>query len=575
MMDKKQISPSLSVSGQITKTDISHLKTEGFKTIINNRPDGEEDGQPSSEEIRTLAEEMGMAYVHLPITPGNISDNDIGDFSSAMRSHEGPVLAYCRTGTRAINLWALSLAGNLSVDAILATASKAGYDLSSLRERLESLKGDTAGKNNTPVSHVFDVVIVGGGAGGQSAAASLLKRDGDLDIAIIEPREEHYYQPGWTLVGGGVFNRNQTKRSMQSVMPKKATWIKSAVASFDPANNRVLTEGGDAVVYKALVVAPGLKLNWSAVKGLEETLGQNGVTSNYRFDLSSYTWELVQGLKKGKAIFTQPPMPIKCAGAPQKAMYLSCDAWLRKGTLKDIDVHFHNAGGVLFGVSDYVPALEKYIKKYGINLHFNENLIAVDGEKKAATFMITDADGNTREEIREFDMLHVCPPQCPMDFMKNSPISNEAGWVEVNPETLQHVKYGNIFGIGDGMSAPNAKTAAAVRKQAPVVAHNLLAYLKNDHSAAIYDGYGSCPLTVEKGKIVLAEFGYGGKLQPTFPPVILDGTKPSRLAWFMKEKLLPWMYFDLMMKGHEWLVKPEILSHSPILHDAQDACNFD
>lgn len=591
-MKKQKISPYLSVSDQITPTEISLLKAEGYKTIINNRPDGEEDGQPTSKDIQALAAEMGLDYVHLPVIPGKITSDAIQAFAKAMAEKQGPVLAYCRTGTRAITLWALSEAGHLSTEAIIQTASEANYDLSSLKDKLNSLS--MHGQNQQPSqtqtqaldndtnvpqlssapSHIYDVVIVGGGAGGLAAAASLHKRDKALDIAVIEPKEEHYYQPGWTLVGGGVFSRNQTKRSMASVMPSYVKWIKSAVAAFAPSDNKVITEGGEAVAYKALVVAPGLKLNWAAIDGLEETLGKNGVTSNYRFDLASYTWELVKGLKSGKALFTQPPMPIKCAGAPQKAMYLSCDEWFRKGRLDQIDVAFHNAGGVLFGVSDYVPALEKYIEKYNIDLHFNENLIAVDGDKKIATFALTDKDGNVTKEDRPFDMLHVCPPQCPLDFMKDSPITNEAGWVDVNNETLQHVKYGNIFGIGDGMSAPNAKTAAAVRKQAPVVAHNVLSLLKGYQSAAIYEGYGSCPLTVERGKIVLAEFGYGGALQPTFPPALVDGTKPTKLAWFLKEKLLPWMYFSLMLKGHEWLAAPQVLSHSPVLHEAQEACDF-
>ncbi len=413
----------------------------------------------------------------------------------------------------------------------------------------------------------YDVVIVGGGAGGQAVAASLHKRDSSLSLAIIEPTDEHYYQPGWTMVGGGIFNAGQTKRCMADVMHKKATWIKSSVNSFRPEKNEVITKDNDVIAYQALIIAPGLKLDWGAIEGLEETLGKNGVTSNYRYDLAPYTWELVQDLKKGKALFTQPPMPIKCAGAPQKALYLSCDHWLKKGKLSDIDVHFHNAGPVLFGVADYVPALEKYIEKYNADVHFNENLIKVDGPNKKATFRVSDGEGKAKDVEVDFDMLHVCPPQTAHDFIKNSPLSNEAGWLNVNQETLQHVDYGNIFGLGDIISAPNAKTAAAVRKQAPVVAHNVVSYLMGGQSAAIYEGYGSCPLTVERGKIVLAEFGYGGTLQPTLPTSMLNGLKPTKRAWFLKEKLLPWMYFDLMLKGHELLAKPKTLAQTPMLHE--------
>lgn len=290
--------------------------------------------------------------------------------------------------------------------------------------------------------------------------------------------------------------------------------------------------------------------------------------------MAPYTWELVKSLKRGRALFTQPPMPIKCAGAPQKAMYLACDAWTRSGRLKDIEVEFHNSGGALFGVADYVPSLMKYVEKYGINLCFNETLVAVDGPSQTAIFEVKDGDGNVTRQTREFDMLHVCPPQTALEFVKNSPLANDAGWTDINGETLQHTQYGNVFGLGDAGSTPNAKTAAAVRKQAPVAAHNVLRVLDGRAPNAVYNGYGSCPLTVERGKIVLAEFAYGGALDPSFPKWILDGTKPTRAAWFLKEKMLPAIYFDQMLKGIEFLAKPKILPHSPTAHDAQEACDF-
>ncbi|MCA1766903.1 MAG: NAD(P)/FAD-dependent oxidoreductase [Idiomarina sp.] len=410
--------------------------------------------------------------------------------------------------------------------------------------------------------------------GGQAVAASLLKRQPNLDIAIVEPQQAHYYQPGWTLVGGGVFEREQTKRLMSSVMPKQAKWYQTAVSQFQPEQQQIVLENGDVVGYQALVVATGLKLDWDAIPGLRESLGQHGVTSNYRFDLAPYTWKLTQSLKSGTALFTQPPMPIKCAGAPQKAMYLSCDEWRRNGTLENISVEFCTAGAALFGVKDYVPALEKYVEKYGINLAFQNKLIKVDGPNKQATFELTDVSGNTKEVVKSFDMLHVCPPQTPPDVIASSPIADSAGWVDVSPETLQHKHFGSIYAVGDVSNSPNAKTAAAVRKQAPVVAENLLSTIEGKPAMAVYEGYGSCPLTVERGKIVLAEFGYGGTLQPTLPRWLVNGTKPSRLSWFLKEKMLPWIYWDLMLKGKEWLAAPKHLTHKPEPQSAPEACDF-
>ncbi len=400
----------------------------------------------------------------------------------------------------------------------------------------------------------YDVLIVGGGAGGIAAAASILKRRRDLEIGIIEPGDVHKYQPGWTLVGGGVFRPEQVVRPMRAVMPRGVSWIQEAVSGFDPGRALVRLNDGSQLAYRALVAAPGIKLDWAAVEGLPETLGRNGVTSNYALEHAPYTWELVQGLRRGRAVFTQPPMPIKCAGAPQKAMYLSCFEWEQQGCLNDMDVSFHNAGGALFGVADYVPVLEGYVARYGASLDFNENLVAVDGGAQKAWF---DTPAGRREVA--FDLLHVCPPQTAPDFVRDSDLAGPDGWIDVADDTLAHRRFDNVYALGDACSTPNAKTAAAVRKQAPVIAENVLAGLAGRAPVAAYDGYGSCPLTVERGRVVLAEFGYGGKLLPTAPAWLNDGTRPTRLAWLLKARLLPPIYFELMLKGREWFAAPEKL----------------
>lgn len=573
-MEIKKIAPDLSVSAQLQPSDIGIAAAQGFRTIIINRPDGESDDQPSREEIADAAARHGVETRFVPVVPGKISDDDVRAFAEAMAQAPAPALAYCRSGKRSTTLWALSQAGHLSSDAIIAAALDAGYDISGLRGRLNAADPTPPEQRASDGTRSFDVVIVGGGAGGLTTVASLLKRRKGLNIAVIEPKTEHYYQPGWTLVGGGVFKREQTERPMGPLMPEGVTWVRAACAGFEPEQNRIVLEDGERIGYKVLVASPGLKLDWDAVEGLRDTLGRNGVTSNYLFDMAPYTWELVSSFKGGRALFTQPPMPIKCAGAPQKAMYLACDDWRRRGVLDDAQVQFHNAGGALFGVADYVPGLMKYVERYGIGLRFNENLIAVDGATKTATFQLTNADGEVSTRTESFDMLHVCPPQTALDFVKNSPLANEAGWIDVDGETLQHTRYGNVFGLGDGGSTPNAKTAAAVRKQGPVVAHNVLCVLDAKAPNAVYNGYGSCPLTVERGKIILAEFAYGGKLDPSFPNWFLDGRKPSWRAWFLKEKMLPHIYFNMMLKGDEFLAQPTVLPHRPTAHEAQEACDF-
>ena len=522
-MQLKQVNPEFWVADQITAQDIELIAARGIKTVFCNRPDGEGPDQPNVIEIEQALKPYGIQIQYLPVVSGKVTDEQAEEFKQLYLQAQKPLLAYCRSGTRSITLWALSQVADQTLDQMLLTAKTLGYDLQGVVPRI--LKQSTHAQEHIPK---FSVVIVGGGAAGISVASSLLSRQPNLDIAIIDPAEIHYYQPGWTMVGGGIFKPEKTVRTMASLIPKQVQWIKAAVAAFDPDNKQVLLEGCKPLNYDALVVCPGLKLNWHGIEGLVETLGKNGVTSNYRYDLAPYTWQLVRDMQRGKAVFTQPPMPIKCAGAPQKAMYLSADHWQKQGELKDIQIDFYNTGAALFGVAAYVPALMEYVKRYNANLHFNHQLIKVDGSQKRAWFKQMQGENSQIIET-DFDMIHVVPPQQAPDFIRASNLVDQAGWVSVDQNTLQHTQYPHIFALGDVMNAPNAKTAAAARKQAPIVAVNVLEYLQGGTKFAQYDGYGSCPLTVERGKIVLAEFGYGGKLLPSFPKWLLDGEQPSRM----------------------------------------------
>ncbi|HEU5165600.1 MAG TPA: FAD/NAD(P)-binding oxidoreductase [Chitinophagaceae bacterium] len=392
----------------------------------------------------------------------------------------------------------------------------------------------------------FHVLIIGGGNAGISTAAQLLLKKKGLQIAIIEPSDKHYYQPAWTLVGAGVFDIKKTIRTEDSVMPRDVKWIKEAAAIFQPQENTVITAEGNTYTYDYLVVAPGIQLNWGDVKGLKETIGKNGVTSNYSHLYAPYTYECLKAIKPGDTIlFTAPSTPTKCGGAPQKVMYMTADYLRRKGILHDVTLEFVSGGSMLFGIKKYAASLQKMVDKYSITLHFKHDLISIDGDKKEATFRLMDGWGNVTV-TKKYDMIHVTPPQSAPDFIRQSSLVDAKGWVDVNKFTLQHTKYQNIFSLGDVTNTPNAKTGAAIRKQVPVLVKNLIALIEHRTMTEKYSGYGSCPLTVGYGKLVLAEFGYDNKVMETFP---FDQAKPRRSMWFLKKYILPWLYWHKILKG--------------------------
>ncbi|MBL6986198.1 MAG: NAD(P)/FAD-dependent oxidoreductase [Methylobacter sp.] len=394
----------------------------------------------------------------------------------------------------------------------------------------------------------YTLLIIGGGAAGASIANNMRRQNADIDMAIVEPSEVHYYQPGFTIVGGGAYTLKQTIRNEADLIHPSVTWVKDYAETFQPNDNSVSLRSGDTLSYDYLVVCPGLQLDWDKIEGLKDTLNKNNVCSNYSAETVEYTWECIQNIKEGTALFTQPPMPIKCAGAPQKIMYLAADRFRKRGTLDKFNIEFLNAGPGLFGVPFFAKALSKVVADYGIKTSFNHNLVAIDGPAKTATFEVTDSDGNKQRISKTFDMIHVTPPQSAPDFIKKSPLANAAGWIDVNPKTLQHNQYGNIFGLGDAAATPNAKTAAAVRKQVPVVVDNILSLKNNTDLKEGYDGYGSCPLTTSLDKVMLAEFSYDGKVTPSFP--FLDPRKSRAIWWWGKTTGFPWLYWHLMIKGY-------------------------
>ncbi|MED0657024.1 FAD/NAD(P)-binding oxidoreductase [Anoxybacillus ayderensis] len=397
------------------------------------------------------------------------------------------------------------------------------------------------------MANVYDVkvAIVGAGSAGISIAARLLRKNRQLrgQVLLIDPSDKHYYQPLWTLVGGGAAKVEDSVREQATLIPDGAKWLKEAVDTFSPEKNTLKTKEGSTVRYDYLVVAAGVEIYWDQIKGLKETIGKNGVCSNYSYDYVQSTWENIRNFRGGTAIFTQPSTQVKCGGAPQKIMYLADDYFRQSGVREQTNIIFASGLPNIFAVKKYADTLEQVIQRKNIETKYRVELVEIDGKAKKATF--EHLDTNERFTL-SFDMIHVTPPMGPPAFIKNSPLADAAGWVDVDPYTLQHKTYENVFGAGDCTNLPTSKTGAAIRKQAPVVAENLLALMNEKPLKARYDGYTSCPLVTGYNKLVLAEFDYEKNPQETFP---FDQSKERMSMYVMKRNVLPIVYWNGMLKG--------------------------
>ncbi|NWR16315.1 SQOR protein, partial [Emberiza fucata] len=392
------------------------------------------------------------------------------------------------------------------------------------------------------VRDYYEVLVLGGGAGGISMSARMKRRVGAENVAVVEPNKTHYYQPLWTLVGGGAKQLAASARPMESVMPSGVEWIKSQVTALDPDKNLVWLENDIRVSYKYLIIALGIRLHYEKIKGLPEGFNHPKIGSNYSAQTVEKTWRALQDFEEGNAIFTFPNTPVKCAGAPQKIMYLA-DAYLRKtGKRSKANIMFNTSLGVIFAVKKYADALLEIIKDKNIVVNYKRNLIEVRADKQEAVFENLDKPGET--EVYQYEMLHVTPPMGPPAVLINSPVSDAGGWVDVDKETLQHKKYPNVFGIGDCTNLPTSKTAAAVAAQSGVLDKTISLVMKNKLPVKKYDGYTSCPLVTAYNKVILAEFDYNGQPLETFP---IDQSKERRTMYHMKADMMPLLYWNALL----------------------------
>lgn len=415
----------------------------------------------------------------------------------------------------------------------------------------------------------YEILIIGGGTAGLMTAAQLKKANKDLTIALIEPSETHYYQPAWTLVGAGTYDYDKTARPTSSFIPKGVKWIKDRATGFDTSRNVVKTQNSGELEYEYLVVAPGLVMDYDRIEGLGEAIDKGVVCSNYTDP--KHTWEVLRNFKGGNAIFTQPTGAIKCGGAPQKIAYLAADYVRKHGLQSKTNLAFITPGTTIFGVKEIRETLEKVIDRYGMIFTPYMTPVKIDGKNQKIYYQYTgpedkkpalDGSGKLGAKLLDnglveihFDLLHLAPPQAAPEFIRNSELVNEGGWLDVDQYSMQHKKFPNIFGLGDVAGLPTAKTGAAIRKQVPVVVDNLLklraSKQADNHS---YNGYSSCPLVTAYGKMVLAEFDYDGNFTPDpklKQMLIGDSSKEHWRLWMLKKYVLPYLYWNKMLKGEK------------------------
>lgn len=391
----------------------------------------------------------------------------------------------------------------------------------------------------------YDILILGGGTAGLTVASQLADRIDGRHLGIVEPSPTHYYQPLWTLVGGGIFPREDSARDEAGLIPDGVTWIRDAASWIDPEQRSVTTATGGTLTYDFLVVAPGVVPRWTKIPGLVESVGKpgSGVTSNYSYETVAATWEAIRSFPGGTALFTEPITPVKCGGAPQKIMYLAEEAFRANGVRDKSRVVFLNAKATLFTAPYYIPALERVIKSRGIEVQLGQELVALRPDAREAVFRDVKAGG---EQVLRYDLIHVTPPMSPPEFVRTGSLATSDGWVEVDRFSLQHVRYPNVFGLGDASNVPTSKTGAAIRRQAPVVVENLLAVRAGQPLTAKYDGYTSCPVVTGRGKLIMAEFNYAKEPLETFP---VDQREERFSMYALKAYMLPRLYWHGMLRG--------------------------
>lgn len=345
-------------------------------------------------------------------------------------------------------------------------------------------------------------------------------------------------------------------------MPSGVKWIKDVVTLVHPTQNRVDTAHSGSFDYDFMVLAPGVKYDWSRIEGITyQTIGEGNAHTIYDWRGAQLTWPAMQEFarKGGRGVFCDTYTKHKCGGAPKKISLLTWDNARKEGTTDRIDMHYYTGSKQLYDVPHFTPRLEEIYRERNIPVDMRCKLRAIDTHDKKAYFdqTVTLADGteSVKKIVAEYDFMHFLVPQCAPDFVRESGLSwtegslAADGWAMADKETLVHKTYPNIICLGDCAGIPTSKTSAAIRKQLPVATANLVSLMEGGAPDVKYNGYAACPIVTEYGKVLMCEFDYDKKPQITFPLSLIDMSRERWVAWLLKVYGLKPIYFELMLRG--------------------------
>lgn len=394
------------------------------------------------------------------------------------------------------------------------------------------------------------IVVIGAGAAGLATASRLAMGLSGASITMLDKRREHHYQPGYTLVAAGLKSPDYVLSSTREWVARGVNWVEEAAAEIDPVGKTVTTDAGQRLPYDFLVVATGLTLDYGAIEGMDVSrIGQNGLGSVYAGPAqAAATWRAMSDFadKGGQGVFLRPATEMKCAGAPLKYAFLTDDFLRRRGNRGRAELTYNAQNRVLFSVPIVAERVRMLYAERNIRVTHDHVLRKIDLDRRIATFRTPQGDAE-----QPYDFINVIPPMRAPEVVRNSPLPWQTGpwaadgWAEVDRHTLRHVRFPEVFCVGDIAGVPKGKTAASVKWQVPVAVDHLIATIQGRESAERYNGYTSCPLITRVGRAMLVEFDYNDNLVPSFPGMIAP-LEELWISWIMKEVGLKPTYLAML-----------------------------